>query len=376
MIRSPARLGGHRARTSLLAAILVAAWTAHPAFPATLLVTTPSPVVCVTSQDAVFDYQWGVLRPRSGLFSYSPVGETPLVPAVTAPREAGPGDLLRIAVTEDEDVETISARIIDSKQRVLSRGVGFRPDGAARRDQWAVLIGISSMTEPGEYTVSVTATLGGRNALSLSSLSIHERAFRFERIPLNADLTGLLEEKDPKKTAEAREMARILATPHADAIYEEGKIIVPLPGARRTSGYGDRRKYVYTDNSAEYSVHEGLDLASPEGTPVPACGRGKVIFAGQRIITGNTVVIEHLPGLFSLYFHLSEILVKPGDVVGEGDIIGKVGQTGLATGPHLHWQVVDLGVSVDPDALASGPILDTKASFGDIGKTKDPKGGE
>jgi len=364
---------GRRAFLPALAAIIT--WLAPAAFSATLLVTNPEPAVCVTSEDAVFEYTWGTLRPQTGLFSFSPPGLPALAPVVHAPRSAGPGDLVRVLVTEDEELDSLSAQILDSRQHVMFQGVGFRPESASP-GHWVVLVGISSEIPKGEYSLRVTAQAGARSVMFLSPVSVVERLFRFERIPLNTDLTTLRTEKDPRKTAEAKEMARVLTTPHADAIFEEGTILVPLAGARRTSGYGDRRKYVYADNSADYSVHEGLDIASPAGTPVPACGRGKVVLAGSRIMTGNTVIIEHLPGLFSIYFHLSEITVRPGDVVAEGDIIGKVGMTGLATGPHLHWEIQALGVPIDPVALASGPILDRDADFGDIGTAKDPKGGE
>ena len=83
-----------------------------------------------------------------------------------------------------------------------------------------------------------------------------------------------------------------------------------------------------------------------------------------------------LPGLFAVYFHLSEIDVKTGDVVGQGQVIGKVGMTGFATGPHLHWQITALGVAVDPDALCEAPILDKTTESGEIDGGKIPKGGE
>ena len=74
-------------------------------------------------------------------------------------------------------------------------------------------------------------------------------------------------------------------------------------------------------------------------------------------MTGNSVIIEHMPGLFSLYFHMSVISVAVGDVVEKGQLIGQVGMTGLATGPHLHWEVDACRSPVDPDALASAPSL-------------------
>lgn len=361
--------------STLAVCLALIALAAFPAHPATLLVTSPGLGICVTSQDAVYDYHWGSLSPHRGLFSYSPVGQGALTPSVQGPPEAGPGDLLRIEVTESDDLDSLSAQLLDSKQRVVARGVGFRPEDA-RKDRWAVLLGVASNLQHGDYSISVTAQAGSRSALFLGGLTVRERSFTFERIPLNESLSELRSEKDPRKEAEAREMYRILTTPHPDAIYEEGTMINPLPSARRTSGYGDRRKYVYTDNGVDYSIHEGLDLAAPQGTPVPASGRGRVVFAGTRIMTGFSIVIEHLPGLFSIYLHLSEIDVKEGDVVSEGQIIGKVGMTGLATGPHLHWQIDSLGVSVDPDEIAAGPILDRNADFSDIEKTSVPKGGE
>jgi murein DD-endopeptidase MepM/ murein hydrolase activator NlpD len=344
------------------------------ALPATLLITSPQIGICVTSEDAKYQYSWGTLRPEIGTFSYSPLDQTPLAPRIVAPRAATPGDLVRIEILEADGVDSVVAQILGPQQRSLSQGVGFSPFG--HNDRWVVLIGVSALTGHSSYILSVTVKAGDRSALQLSPLLVRERTFRFERIALTADLEQLRTSVNPRKVAEARELARVLTTPHLDALFETGPIRNPFPDARRTSGYGDRREYIYPDNTSDYSVHEGLDLAAPEGTPIAACGRGRIVFAEQRIITGNTVVIEHLPGLFSLYFHLSEIDTKAGDVVAQGDVIGKVGQTGFATGPHLHWEIDELGVPVDPDALAEGPILDKTFESGEIENNKAPKGGE
>lgn len=344
--------------------------------PATLLVTSSQLEICVTSEDAEYDYRWGALHPKSGLFAYSPLGQPPLAPKIAAPQDASPGDLLRVEISEPEEVDSVVAQILDPKQHVLSRGIGFQPSEATHKDLWVALVGITDLTNQGSYILSLTVKAGARSAVQLASLSIRERSFRFERMAITRGLEELRTSDEQRRVAEARELIHILLTPHTDAVFETGTIRNPLPEARRTSGYGDRRKYVYPDGSSDYSVHEGLDLAVPQGTPVTACGRGRVVLAGQRIITGNTVVIEHLPGLFSLYFHLSEIDVKAGDVVAQGELIGKVGQTGFATGPHLHWEIEALGVPVDPDALAAGPILDKNLESGEIDTGKASKGGE
>lgn len=373
-----------RARYGALLGFLAILGAAQPARPATLLVTStgttesesPAWQFCTTSEDAQFQYRWGRLDAKSGLFSFYHPDQSPLSPRIVAPQEAVPGDLLKIEIRETEGVDSVEARIVGSKQQTLAGGTGFHPSESAQPERWIALVGVSSLTAKGAYLLSVEVKSGDRRAVYLSQLSVRERTFRFERISLTAGLTELRKSEEPRKIAEARELFRVLRTAHPDAVFEMDTIQNPLPAARRTAGYGDRRRYIYSDNSSDVSVHEGLDLAMPEGTPVPACGRGRVVLAGERIITGNTIVIEHLPGLFSLYYHLAEILVKPGDVVEQGQLIGKVGQTGLATGPHLHWEIDAQGVPVDPDRLTAAPILDKTWESGEFGTGKESKGGE
>jgi len=98
----------------------------------------------------------------------------------------------------------------------------------------------------------------------------------------------------------------------------------------------------------------------PTGTEVRACAAGKVVLARNRIVTGNSVVIEHLPGLYSLYYHMDSINVPEGIIVEASYPLGMSGSTGLATGPHLHWEIRVSTESADPDAFLARPILDKK----------------
>ena len=100
-------------------------------------------------------------------------------------------------------------------------------------------------------------------------------------------------------------------------------------------------------------MHFGNDYGIPEGSTVSACADGKVVIAENRISTGWSIVVEHLPGLYSLYYHLSEMEVKEGDMVKQGQEIGKSGSTGLATGPHLHWEMRLNGEAVRPEFFIS-----------------------
>ncbi|WP_297670832.1 M23 family metallopeptidase [uncultured Desulfovibrio sp.] len=121
-----------------------------------------------------------------------------------------------------------------------------------------------------------------------------------------------------------------------------------LPRSAPRAGYGDHRFFSYQGKQVGESFHLGLDLASVRNAEVPAANSGRVVFCGDMGIYGNLIVIDHGLGLMSLYAHLNDILVKPGDVVQKGQIIAHTGSTGLAFGDHLHFGILVGGVEVTP----------------------------
>lgn len=125
----------------------------------------------------------------------------------------------------------------------------------------------------------------------------------------------------------------------------------PLDGARISSGFGLRTHPILGFDRH----HRGVDFAAPAGTPVFAAGDGTVTFAGWRGDYGRTVTIRHAGGFDTLYAHLSAITVRPGAAVRQGQLIGRVGATGLATGPHLHFEVHRNQVAIDPRSIRSLP---------------------
>ena len=136
--------------------------------------------------------------------------------------------------------------------------------------------------------------------------------------------------------------------------YWEGTFIQPVEG-RISTQFGLYRYTEYADGTKRaVTRHTGVDIAVPEGTPVPASNAGKAVYAGDVIITGGTVVIDHGGGLKTYCFHLSSVDCKAGDIVKQGDIIGKVGSTGYATGPHLHFEVKIGEYSISPWELFDG----------------------
>lgn len=122
-----------------------------------------------------------------------------------------------------------------------------------------------------------------------------------------------------------------------------------MPSADRRSEFADRRDYIHNGAIIDRQVHLGLDYASIARDRVPAANNGKVGFTGYLGIHGNAVLIDHGLGLYSLYSHLSEILVKEGQQVTRGEFIGRTGASGMAGGDHLHFEMLVNGVSVNPD---------------------------
>ncbi len=114
------------------------------------------------------------------------------------------------------------------------------------------------------------------------------------------------------------------------------------------SSFADKRSYIYKGKKVDEQVHLGFDLASTQHVAVPAANDGKIVYAADLGIYGNCVVVDHGYGLQSIYGHLSEIAVKPGDMVKKGQALGKSGSTGLAGGDHLHFSMQVDGVQVNP----------------------------
>lgn len=159
--------------------------------------------------------------------------------------------------------------------------------------------------------------------------------------------------KRSQKEAQQIKAARTGFSPTFAALA--GGFKTPVEGAPITGVYGSKRTY----NGQERSWHKGLDLAAPTGTPVYAPADGIVRAAlDETFFNGNTIIIDHGYGLFSLYAHLNDMLVTPGEEIDQGMLIGKVGSTGRSTGPHLHLGFYWHHTPLDP--LAFLPHTDTE----------------
>jgi murein DD-endopeptidase MepM/ murein hydrolase activator NlpD len=215
------------------------------------------------------------------------------------------------------------------------------PAHAMGQHRWRALIGIDLATKPGRYDVTVTS---GTTQVTYP-LAVRARSFPTRRLSVDPALVNPPPEAQARIEREARELEAIWAASPPDRLWS-ARFVRPVPD-RANSAFGTHSIF----NGEPRSQHGGADFLSPEGTPVTAPNAGRVVIAAARYFSGNTVVLDHGQGLFSLLAHLSEIDVDPGDLVPAGAVIGKVGATGRVTGAHLHWTVRLNGARVDPLSL-------------------------
>jgi len=286
--------------------------------------------------------------------------QTATVRYAVVPDNPRPGEPVTVCVAGGAEVQ--SAALTVGGKRLAKAAFFTIPAEGGKQAFMAAVLAVPSTAQAGRAVITVEGAGGIAGEIEIA---ITAREFAAEVIELNAALTGIRTEPDPQKTAEADRLWAILKRTSTDVgqfgAWHLGKFSPPVSSTRRTSLFGDRRVYKYSNGNTDTSIHAGIDYGVPTGTAVTACGRGKVVLARNRIVTGNTIIIEHLPGVYSLYYHLDKIEVNEGFFVETGARIGLSGATGLATGPHLHWEIRVSSENTDPDAFIARPILDKDA---------------
>lgn len=311
---------------------------------------------CRISEQGRYEWSHGELIPVEGLFSYYAANQPPIEARFAASQQTARGEVLSGYFQFNETIDRLDASLEQRDGDLRITAKGFPVDEAERT--WYFLLGVPSTADSGVYSLQVRGSRGRRYILYLDDVEIRYKQFRSEEIAFNQSLSELMTTPDPRKVMELYELREILSSFQSRSVYHTGTLSIPVEATRRTSQFADRRLYSYTDGGSSRSLHNGVDLAAPEGRSVFASGAGRVVLAKERIITGNSVVIEHLPGVFSLYYHLQDIEVQEGQRLFQGQRIGTVGMTGLATGPHLHWELRVSGVAVDPDFFVDRPMID------------------
>jgi len=209
-------------------------------------------------------------------------------------------------------------------------------------DAAVAVFGVDLDRRAGRYPIEISGRSGWKAA---TEIDVVGKQFPEERLTV----PNTYVEPDAKTLARIQREQKLLAalwTKSDRDRHWQGPFVKPTDGPAG-SPFGLRRFF----NGEPRSPHAGIDFRAPEGAPVAASNGGRVVLARELFFTGNTVVIDHGCGLFTIYVHLSKLGVKQGERVDKGETIGEVGKTGRATGPHLHFAARVGDARIDPAVL-------------------------
>jgi murein DD-endopeptidase MepM/ murein hydrolase activator NlpD len=211
---------------------------------------------------------------------------------------------------------------------------------------WYALAGANLETQPGTYDLTIRGVLeGGRVIHSLNKIDIG--AGNFGSGPVNVPENFVEPDAGSQKRIAVDQVLKTRAFSHfIPAPQWSGDFVTPVQ-AKPTESFG----MTHIFNEELSSTHRGTDFPVTEGAPVVVSNSGTVVLASELFYEGNCVIVDHGQRLFTIYMHLSKIDVKVGDNLGKSDRLGLSGQTGRATGPHLHMGVRWNGAYLDPTKL-------------------------
>lgn len=260
-------------------------------------------------------------------------------------RALAPGEPLRVWVHSDIDLASLTGRF-------LERPISFHPlSSSSDSTLWAgwTLVDLDAKTGPTVVELRGQSA-DGKEILGTHAVTVIPRNFPEERLtvePRYVEPPAVVRKRLDRERAKLRELYL-----QRDAPVVKGPFKRPVPG-EATSIFGMRRVF----NNVPRSPHSGLDLRAGSGTPVLASGKARVVLAEDLYYSGNTVILDHGGGLFTLYAHLSKILVVETETVNVGQQVGLSGATGRVTGPHLHWGAKIGDIPFDPTALLDASLF-------------------
>jgi murein DD-endopeptidase MepM/ murein hydrolase activator NlpD len=235
------------------------------------------------------------------------------------PPKIGQGEVALLTIQEDG---AIKPEVTWGEKKI-----NVIPDPSNWR--WTAFLGADLTTAPGGYRLKIR--VGDEEFTRQIQVLATDHGIRRFTVPKE------MEAIDPSALERVREeskrMRHTLSVSHDQPLWQ-GSWVRPVQG-RIVSPFGCRTFI----NDLERSPHSGVDLKAPEGTPIKAANRGRVVLVEDHFFGGLSIVIDHGGAIHSMYFHLSHVSVKIGEVVEKGDLIGLSGSSGRATGPHLHFGI-------------------------------------
>ena len=269
-------------------------------------------------------------------FAFPLSAENPVFQVTEHSRAHHPGEILRIALSSSIGFKAVS---------IEGWGRKF-PAYRQENGHWIALVGIDLGTDPGDYQLDVQgASEAGPTYNQRLNLTIEAKDFPTRRLTVGPKFVSPPQDQLARIRHESRLLSSIFSTVSSQPQWTDS-FLSPVSGAPN-SGFGKRSIF----NGKPRSPHSGTDFDADQGTPVASPNGGEIMLAEDLYYTGNTVVVDHGLGLYSLFAHLSAYSVKVGDSVSRSQVIGRVGATGRVTGPHLHWTVRLRTARVDPISL-------------------------
>jgi murein DD-endopeptidase MepM/ murein hydrolase activator NlpD len=254
------------------------------------------------------------------------------------------GQVLVVKVRGEEQATEVNGTFL---KRTIPFFREFRP---GESDGYIGLLGIDMQDEPGTYELAVDVKQGEQSKQLSFNVLVAKEKFIVEHLTLPKEKVDLDEKGAARWKTEQEQVKQALAENSRLKLWRS-YFVEPVTG-KRTGIFGSVRIM----NGKPRNPHNGEDIGAPMGTDVAATNDGIVRITVDHIFSGKGIFVDHGLGFYSMYFHLSEILVNDGDLVKAGQIIGKVGATGRATGPHLHWGVKLNGARVNPYSLLDLPF--------------------
>lgn len=212
---------------------------------------------------------------------------------------------------------------------------------------WYGFVAAGLDAKPGPYTATISGTDAAGTGSSSIALRVEPKRFETRRLKVDPQFVNPPASEGERIAREAKQMAAVFAQVTPERLWH-GQFEMPVPG-EPTSSFG--RLSVL--NGESRGRHQGADFRAVTGTPVHAPNAGRVALAADLYFSGNTVIIDHGLGMFSLFAHFSHLAVQKGEMVSRGDVLGESGATGRVTGPHLHWALRVGETSVDPIAVVN-----------------------
>lgn len=274
----------------------------------------------------------------AGLLLMSPLGAAGAerLKVTWHPKRIHPGEVAWIHVRGVSDTAALEGSL-------GARTLVFFPYAGGQ----AAVVGVDLETAPGPQPWKVAVLEPGQPPQPLGGrVTIHKRDFHVQRLTLPPAMVDLDPETERRAVAEAERLSTLyrMVTPER---RWQGPFTRPVAGTEGPTGFGARRVI----NGKPRAPHSGADYAAAKGTPVVAANSGRVALVADFFFPGRLVALDHGLGIYTLYFHLDTVTVADGDLVYRGQIVGTVGATGRATGPHLHFGALVGGARVDPSAL-------------------------